>query len=80
MIGGSNGLRFDLFPDPVGHFGLSRQWGVAGVAGGDLSHQGYSTSQLVCTNLCLFIQDTDKFQIFFINSSLNEFQPHKNTH
>ena len=23
-------LRFDLFPDHVDHFGLSRQWGVAG--------------------------------------------------
>ena len=54
LIGGSNNWRFSLFPDPVGHFGLSRQWGVAGFAGGDLSCQGYSTSQLVCTNLCLF--------------------------
>ena len=33
MIGGSNKLRFNLFPDPVGNFGLSGRLGVAGVAG-----------------------------------------------
>ena len=32
LIGGPNNLRFNLFPDPVGHFGLSGQWGVAGGA------------------------------------------------
>ena len=32
MIGGSNNLRFNLFPDPVGHFGLSGRLGVAGGA------------------------------------------------
>ena len=32
MIGGSNNLRFKLFPDPVGHFGLSGWLGVAGGA------------------------------------------------
>ena len=30
LIGGSKNLRFNLFPDPVGHFGLSRRLGVAG--------------------------------------------------
>ena len=29
LIGGSNKLRFKLFPDPVGHFGLSGWLGVA---------------------------------------------------
>ena len=29
MIGGSNNLRFNLFLDPVGHFGLSRWLGIA---------------------------------------------------
>ena len=32
MIGGSNNLRFNLFPDPVSHFGLSGRLGVAGGA------------------------------------------------
>ena len=32
LIWGSNNLGFDLFPDPVGHFGLSRWWGGAGHA------------------------------------------------
>ena len=30
MIRGSNNLRFNLFPDPIGHFGLSGRLGVAG--------------------------------------------------
>ena len=30
MLGGSNNLGFDLFPDPVGHFGFSRHFGIAG--------------------------------------------------
>ena len=29
---GSNNLKFDLFPDPVGHFELSGQGGVVGGA------------------------------------------------
>ena len=32
LIGGLNNLRFNLFPDPIGHFGLSGQLGVAGGA------------------------------------------------
>ena len=35
MIEGSNNLRFSLFPDPVGHFGLYGQLGIEGVAGGE---------------------------------------------
>ena len=38
LIGGSNNLRFNLFPNPVGHFGLSRRLGhplTTGVAGGE---------------------------------------------
>ena len=29
LLGGSNNQGFDLFPDPVGHFGLSGRLGVA---------------------------------------------------
>ena len=32
LVGGSNNLRFNLFPDPVSHFGLSGRLGVAGGA------------------------------------------------
>ena len=32
MIGGANNLRFNLFPDPVGHFELSGGLGVVGGA------------------------------------------------
>ena len=32
VVLGSNNLGFDLFPDPVDHFGLSGRIGVAGGA------------------------------------------------
>ena len=52
----SNNLGLDLFPDPVGHYGLSRQLGVVVGAGLEsVSAPWYSKIFHLIDNIILFV-------------------------